>query len=193
MYNPTTRSWVKLCSRVDPYANKVSAALLVPSPLEEGDNTLFAMTPDDTPNLEQTVDAQGNTTLSIPGSNFHLRVLPGTVELGTHFEFTGLRNAPDADLFRLLPMPFDIKACRADYTSPTNIAQIAQFPKPLTVEFAIDAKTLSRAGGRANLTVIGLRGRRWTDLEELGYRMARGTNAVSVDVADMGSFGLAVR
>jgi hypothetical protein len=193
MYDPTTRSWVKLCSRVDPYANKVSAALLVPTPLTEGDNTLFAMTPDDTPSLEQVVDAQGSTTLSIPGSNFHLRVAPGTVEVGTHFEFTGLRGAPDTDVFRLLPMPFDIKACRADYTTANNIAQIARFPKPLTVEFGYDAATASRAGGRTNLTVVGLRGRRWADLEELGLRVARGTGAVSVDIADLGSFGLAVR
>lgn len=40
MYDPATQAWVKLCSRVDPYANKVSAALLVPTPLEEGDNAL---------------------------------------------------------------------------------------------------------------------------------------------------------
>lgn len=193
MYDPDTQAWVKLCSRVDSYGNKVSAALLLPKPLEEGGNALFAIIPDDTPGLEQSVDDQGNTTLSIPGSNFELEVKAGTVEVGTHFEMTLLTGAPDSDLFRLLPTPVDIKACQADYESLNRIRQITQFPRSMNVEFGYDAGTSVRAGGKGNLTIVSLQERQWTDMEEFGSRVVRGDTTVSVDTGDLGTFSLAVR
>jgi hypothetical protein len=193
MYNPATRSWVKLCSRVDPYANKVSAALLLATPLEAGGNALFAVTLDDTPAWEQVVDDRGTTTLSISGSNFRLHVPAGTVEVGTHFEVTRLQGAQTSVLFRILPTPIDLKACQADYTTANKILQIARFPKPLTIEFVYDTDILSRAGSQANLTIIHLQERRWIDLEEFGFRVARSSNMVAVDFGDLGSFSLAVR
>lgn len=193
MYDPATQSWVKLCSRVDRHANKVSAALLMPTPVEEGGNALFAVILDDTPVLEQKIDEQGNTRLFIPGSNISLGVLAGTVEVGTHFEVTLLPEAPDSDLYRLFPTPVDIKACQADYSSVSRIRHITQFPKPMTVTFDVDANTLSRAGGRANLTIVGLQGCQWVDLEEFGYSVIRGDTGVAVDTGELGAFAMAAR
>jgi hypothetical protein len=193
MYDPATRSWIKLCSRVDKYTNKVSAALLWPTPLEEGGNTLFAITVDDTPALDQAVDDQGNTRLSLPGSNFKLDVLAGTVEVGTYFEVTLLPEVPESDMFKLLPTPVDIKACQADHTAASKIGQITQFPKPLKVGFDHGVETLARAGGRANLTIVSLQDRQWADLEELGYRVVRGEDRLSVDSYELGTFSMGVR
>jgi hypothetical protein len=193
MYDPDAQAWIKLCSRVDSYANKVSAALLLPTPLEEGGNALFAMIPDDTPALEQSVDNQGNTTLSIPGGNLRLEVKAGTVEVGTHFEMTLLTGAPDSDLFKLLPTPVDIKACQADYESFNRIRQITQFPMLMNVEFGYDTGTSVRAGGKGNLTIVSLQERQWIDTEEFGSRVVRGVKSISVGTGDLGTFGLAVR
>jgi hypothetical protein len=190
IYDPDTESWVKLCCRVDAHGNVVSGALLAPKPLEESGNTLFAVIFDNTPGLEQAVDTQGKTTLSISESNFKLGVLAGTVEVGTHFEVTLLPDVPESDLFKLLPTPVDVKACRADDTSVT---QITHFPKPMQVEFGVDARTLSRAGGWPNLTILGLQDRRWVDLEESGWRVVRGDAAVAVDTGQLGTFSLGVR
>jgi hypothetical protein len=154
---------------------------------------LFAVISDDTPALEQEVDAQGTTRLSIPDSNLRLEVLAGTVEVGTYFEITQAPNAPVGNLFRLLPTPVDVKACQADYNTPNQITQITQFPKPMMVEFSLDAQTLSRAGGRANLTIVSLRDRQWADLEEFGFKLARSNTAIGVDTSDLGTFSLAVR
>lgn len=193
MYDPATRSWIKLCSRVDKYSNKVSAALLWPTPLEEGGNALFAITSDDTPALDQAIDDQGNTTLSIPGSNFKLRVLAGTIEVGTHFEVTLLPEVPESDMFKLLPTPVDIKACQADHTTASKIGQVTQFPKPLKVGFDYGVDTLARARGRANLTIVSLQNRQWADLEELGYRVVRSDDGLSVDSYELGTFSMGVR
>jgi hypothetical protein len=193
MYDPATQSWVKLCSRVDKYANKVSAALLMPTPIEERGNTLFAVILDDTPALEQTIDERGNTTLFVPGSNFRLNVLAGAVAVGTYFEVTLLPEVPESDLYRLFPTPVDIKACQADYSKADGIQHITQFSKPMAVTFDVDANTVSRAGGRANLTIVSLQDRQWVDLEEFGYSVMRGDTAVAVDTGELGTFGMAAR
>jgi hypothetical protein len=193
MYDPGALSWIKLCSQVDPDANVVSGALLAPTPLEGGGNALFAVVPDTMPPLEQVVDDQGNTTLFIPESNFKLGVLAGTVEVGTHFEITLLPEVPGSDLFKLLPTPVDIKACQSDNTRDCKVRQLTQFPKPMQVTFEVDADTLSRAGGRANLTILSLQDRQWVDLEEFGYRVTRDTTTLAVDTGDLGTFSMAVR
>jgi hypothetical protein len=193
MYDPGALSWIKLCSQVDPDANIVSGALLVPTPLEGGGNALFAVVPDTMPPLEQVVDDQGNTTLFIPEGNFSLGVLAGTVQVGTHFEITLLPEVPESDLFKLLPTPVDIKACQSDNTRDCKVRQLTQFPKPMQVTFEVDADTLSRAGGRANLTILGLQDRQWVDLEEFGCRVVRDTTTIAVDTGDLGTFSMAVR
>lgn len=193
MYDPTAATWVKLCSRTDTEGNQVSSALVFPTPLMEGGNALFALTVDSTPALNQMVDDQGKTTLSIPGNNFKLGVLPGTVEVGTHFEITPLTNAPDSGTFRLLPTPMDVKACQADYTEPGAIRQVIQFPKPMEVEFEFDANTANRASGKANLTIVSLQKRQWVDLEEAGSRIVRGDISLTVDSDTLSSFSLAAR
>lgn len=193
MYDPATQSWVKLCSRADAYAGTVSGALASPTPFEESDNALFAVTLDDTPALDQAVDDQGNTTLFIPGSNFSFDVPAGTVEIGTHFEVTLLSEAPGDGPFKLLPAPVDLKACQVGYTKDGDLRQITHFSKPLKVGFEFDANTLSRAGGRANLTIVSLQDRQWVDLEEFGYRVVRGENRLTVDADSLGAFSLAVR
>ncbi len=191
MYDPATKAWVKLCSRGD--GQTVSAALVLPTPLEEGGNALFALTMDDTPALDQSADQQGKTTLSIPGSNFRFGILPGTVEVGTYFETTYLSNVPSGGSLRLLPTPVDIKACQADYTTANQIRQVTRFSKPLEITFGFDAETLTRAGGKGNLTMAGLNDGQWADLEELNSRLVRGDSTITVDSSSLGAFGLAVR
>jgi hypothetical protein len=193
MYDPHTQAWVTLCSRNDFYAQKVSGALILPTPFEEGGNALLAVTNDHIPPLNQTVDKMGKTTLSVPGSNFSFDVLAGTVEVGTYFEVTHLSNAPDSDLFKLLPTPVDVKACLADYTTTKKIRQITRFAKPIGITFDFDANTLARAGGKDNLTIVGLGNGQWADLEEFGASVVRGNNTIAVDSGNLGTFSLAVR
>jgi hypothetical protein len=194
MYDPAALAWIKLCNRVDSHTNRVAAALLVPTPLEEGGNALLALTVDDTPALEQAVDAQGRTTLSMPGTNFRLGVPAGAVEVSTYFEVTHLPEAPGSGTFKLLPTPVDVKACQAGYnTTCDQVCQLNQFPKPMQVAFDVDADIQSRAGGRANLTIVGLRDGQWADLEEYGYSLVRGDTAISVDSSQLGTFSSAVR
>ncbi len=191
MYDPATKAWVKLCSRTD--GQQVAAALVFPTPLEEGGNALFALTLDDTPALDQAADQQGKTTLSMPGSNFRFEILPGTVEVGTYFETTYLSNVPSGGSYRLLPTPIDVKACQADYTTANQIRQLTKFSKPLEITFGFDAKTLARAGGKGNLTLVGLNHGQWADLEEFNARVVRGDNTITVGSSDLGTFSLAVR
>jgi hypothetical protein len=193
MYDPNTQAWIKLCGRVDPYDNTVSGAVNSPTALKVGGNALLAVTIDNTPALEQSVDEFGKTTLSLPDSNFSFDVLAGTVEVGTHFEVTPLLNAPDSVSFKLLPTPVDIKACQADYATARKVRQITQFTKPIEVMFYYDANTLARAGGKNNLTIVSFQDRQWMDLEEFGVGVVRGDNAITVDSSNLGSFSLAVR
>ena len=96
-------------------------------------------------------------------------------------------------MYKLLPAPLDIKACQADYTEVNRIRQLTGFPKPMTVAFDYDPDTITRAGGRTNLTIAGLQDRQWVDLEEFGFSVARGDTAIAVDTNDLGTFSLAVR
>jgi hypothetical protein len=191
MYDPTTEAWVKLCSRAE--GKQLSAALVFPTPLEEGGNALFALTIDGAPALDQVVDEQGKTTLSIPDDNIKIGVLPGTVEVGTYFEMTHLSNTPDSGLFKLLPTPVDIKACQADYTTPNKVRQVTRFPKPLEVTFGFDANTLTRAGGKNNLTIVSFQNHQWMDLEEFGASVVRSDNTIAVESSNLGTFSMAVR
>ena len=193
MYDPNTQAWIKLCGRVDPYDNTVSGAVIFPTALKVGGNALLAVTIDNTPALEQSVDGLGNTTLSLPGSNFSFDVLAGTVEVGTHFEVTPLLNAPNSTSFKLLPTPVDVKACQADYSTARKVRQITQFSKPIEVMFYYDANTLARAGGKNNLTIVSFQNRQWSDLEEFGSRVVRGDNTIAVDSSNLGTFSMAVR
>jgi hypothetical protein len=193
MYDPHTQEWVTLCSRSELYGHKVSGALILPTPLEEGGNALLAVTSDHIPPLNQTVDEMGKTTLSVPGSNFSFDVLAGTVEVGTYFQVTPLLNAPGSASFKLLPTPVDVKACQADYSTARKVRQITQFAKPIGITFDFDANTLARAGGKGNLTIVGLGNGQWTDLEEFGASVVRGDNTIVVDSGNLGAFSLAVR
>jgi hypothetical protein len=190
MYDPATQAWITLCSRDD--GAVVSAALAVPTPLEKGGNTLFALTTDTTPPLQGT-DNQGVTVLSIPESNARLNVMADTVAVGTYYEATLLSKAPDSGQVTLLPTPIDIKACLADHQTPNAIRQITQFPKPMTIEFEYDEETLTRAGSQANLTIATLQNGTWIDATLLGYRVVPGANQLSLATDRLGSFSLAFR
>jgi hypothetical protein len=107
---------------------------------------------------------------------------------------TALPNIAGSQALRLLARPADIKICLIDHTNPTqNSRQVTGLNQALTVSFDYDPATLSRAGGRANLTLANLRGTRWIDLEELGLRVIRDSNDITVDTREPGTFGLAAR
>jgi hypothetical protein len=194
MYNPTTQSWVKLCSSVNIYTKRVSGVLAAPIPIDAGGNTLLAVAVDDTPPLNQVVDSQGKTTISLEGVNTRLQVLPGTVEPGTHFEVTLLPALPaNNNPAKLLDSPLDIKACKIDHVVNENSTELVHLPKPLGIEFGYDANTLAIAGGRNNVTAVLFQNGQWIDMEEFGYRLLREQDQIIVDTDNMGTFGLAAR
>lgn len=198
MYNPATRAWVKTCSSVDIYLNTVSAALSQLTPFPEGGgnlagSNLLVIAADPGPSLVQQ-NFGGATNLALPNSNLRLQVLPQTLDAGAHFQVTPLPNIAGSQALRLLARPADIKICLIDHTNPTqNSRQVMGLNQALTVSFDYDPATLSRAGGRANLTLANLRGARWIDLEELGLRVVRDSNDITVDTREPGTFGLAAR
>ncbi|MBI1878287.1 MAG: hypothetical protein HYR94_08695 [Chloroflexi bacterium] len=192
MYNPATQSWMKLCSSVNIYENVVSAALSFPTPYEENGGSLLAIAANNTPPLEQGVDGQGMTNISVTGSPLSFQVLPEAIEAGSNFEITALPNVLDNRTVKLLSKPVDLKLCRIDHTLPfQNSFQLTGFAKPLKVEFEYDPDTLSRVGGKANLILVYLQGQQWVDVEASGSIVVRGDEAISFETDKLGTFGLA--
>jgi len=194
MYNPSTQSWLKLCSSVDIHGNVLSAALSFPTPLDGKGNSLMALAIDNTPPLEQAVDAKGTTTISLQGSNLGFQLLFDTVEVGTHFVITILPNPASSGVVKLFSKPIDIKGCWIDHDNPTqNNRQLVSYPKPLRIGFNYDPDTLSRAGGKARLTIVNLLNEQWIDEEALGSRIDRADDIITVDTTNLGTFGMAAR
>ena len=194
MYNPTTQSWVKLCSSVNVHTKRIAGVLASPIPIDSGGNTLLAVAVDDTPPLNQVVDSQGKTTISIEGVNSRLQVLPGTVEPGTHFEVTLLPALPaNNNPAKLLDSPLDVKACKIDHVVNENSTELVHLSKPVGVEFGYNANTLAIAGGRNNVTAVLFQNGQWVDMEEFGYQVLREQDKIIVDTDNMGTFGLAAR
>ena len=194
MYDPTTEAWLKLCSSVDIHENAVFAALRSPTPVDGKGSSLMAVAVDDTPPLDQDVDRNGSTEISLKGSDLGFRVAVDTVEVGTHFAVTVLPSQAGGRTVKLFSAPVDIKGCQIDHDNPgQNSLQLTVFPKALRVGFNYDADTLSRAGGPSNLTIVNTRNARWLDLEEVGSRVFRRDEAISVDTRQLGTFGLAAR
>jgi hypothetical protein len=194
IYDPTTRSWYKLCNSVDVHANAVSAALTLAIPFEDEGSSLLVLAIDTSPPLDQTVDGQGTTTLSIKRSNLQLRIPNAELEAGAHFVITLLPPLSGSNSVKLLSRAVDIKACQTSHPIPTeNNRQITAFFKLLQVGFAYNSEIVSRAGGAANLSIYQLQNRDWADVEALGARMVRGDKSITVEVGNLGTFGLAVR
>lgn len=195
MYNPITQSWVKLCSDVDVHENVVSAALASAVPLEEKGSSLMIIAADSTPDLDQNIDAQGETEITTETSNLRFQVQPDTVSVGTHFVISVLPGVSETGLVRPLSQPVDIKACQVDHNDPQRKTRelTGFFFKQPEVGFRYDSDILSRAGSPTNLTVASLFGDNWIDLEELGARVVRDRNIVAVDTATLGTFSLAIR
>lgn len=194
MYDPFTQSWLKLCSSVDIHENVVSAALSSPTLLEEKSSSLMALALDNMPPLEQAVDAQGNTSISLKGSNLGFQVLVDTVEVGSHFAITILPNISDSGGVTLFSSPIDIKGCQMDHANPSQKnRELTVYLKPLKVGFNYDADTLSRAGGKSNLTIVNNQKSIWIDEEALGSRVVRDDDIITVDTLNLGTFGVAAR
>ena len=194
MYDPAAEAWIKLCGSVDVHENVVSAALSLAVPYQENDeSSLLALAIDHTPPLEQVLEGRG-TTITIRGSTLKLQVPSQAVRDGAHFAITPLSRTTAGGLIQILSRPADIKLCWADPDIPTQKnRQLTDFPISLQVGFNYDADTLSRAGGRANLTIGNLQNRRWIDVEEIGSRITRESETITADMNHLGTFGLAVR
>jgi hypothetical protein len=188
MYNPATRSWVKLGGEVDIFNNIVTGLLLSTTPLEENGNTLFTIAIDNMPELKQVVDSFGNTTLSIPGrDDFRFQVPPGAVEVGTHFEVTQIGYSPDS---HLLTPPVEIAAYYINH-QPGNYLddrQIIELAKPIRIEFDI---TGTRE--ETDFTLVTLQNGEWVDVASLGYPVIIEGGKVIVEVDKLGAFGLAAK
>jgi hypothetical protein len=154
----------------------------------------MALAVDDTPPLDQEIDNRGSTTITLQGSDGGFRVLKDTVEVGTHFVVTMVPGQSGGRTIKLFSEPLDIKGCQIDHDNPSqNNRQLITYSKPLRVGFNYDADTLSRAGGQSNLTLVNTMDGRWLDLEEVGSRVIRRDDVVSVDTRQLGTFGLAAR
>lgn len=194
MYEPATKSWNRLCSSVDIYQNVVSAALAYPTPFEKNGSSLFAIALDQTPELDQTVDVNGTTTLTLQGTDLRLKITRDELPPSSHFAVTMLPRSAGGRSVKLFSRPVDVKACRIDYNDPTRgNRQINTFFRLPEVGFDYDADTLSRAGGRQNLTIANLQNEKWVDVEEFGSRVQRGSDTISVPSWLLGTFGLTVR
>jgi hypothetical protein len=192
IYNPAVDGWVKLCSRIDVHGNVVAGSLASPIPFKNTESSLLAVSIDSTMPLEQTVDSQGTTTIALPGSNFNFRVLPGTVEVGTHFEVTVLPEVLGSSPIALLNQPVDIKACALTYEDDENSRQLTGFPKPVLVEFGFTDRAATLVGGRENLTIAHLENETdWVDVQDAGLRVISDENQLSVDTDELGTFSLA--
>jgi hypothetical protein len=193
MYNPATKSWNKLCSSVDVHGNVVSAALSSATPLESGSN-LLAVAADFTAPLEQNLNDQGSTVITMDGSDLTLEVEPQIIDNGTHFAISLLPAVSSGSRVKILDKPLDIKACFADKTRPDqNNRQVTKFSKPLTVGFQLSSDTVSRSGGQENLTVVTLQNGRWIDIEEMRRKVERSNRLIAVDTQSLGTFGLGAR
>lgn len=193
MYNPVTKSWDKLCSSVDVHENVVSAALSFATPLENGSN-LLAIAIDSTGPLQQNLDDQGDTTITVSGSDLILQVESQAIDNGAYFAISLLPATSSGSRVKLLAKPVDIKACFVDRTRPDqNNRQITRFSKPLTVGFGVNSDTVSRAGGRENLTIVTLQNDRWVDMEEIRNKVERSNKLIAVDTRNLGTFGLGAR
>lgn len=193
MYNPITRAWVKLCSSVDIYENEMAAGLAVSIPIKQGSNPLFGLAIDNTPPLQQVVDSEGNTTLSLERTKARFQVPAGTVENGVHFEITPLVAIAENSSVTLNSPYFDIKACHIDHVIVENSRQLTRLSKPLRIEFDYDAETLTKAGDRAKLTIMTLQNNQWVDLETSGHNIIRDEHTLTVDTNELGVFRLAIR
>lgn len=194
MYEPLTKSWNRLCSSVDIYENVISAALTYPTPFEKNGSSLFAIAVDKTPELDQTVDGSGTTTLTLKGTDLRLQVARDELPRNSHFAVTMLPRSAGGRSVKLFSRPVDVKACQIDYDDPARgNRQLNTFFRLPEVGFDYDADTLSRAGGRQNLTIANLQNEKWVDVEEFGSRVRRGSDTISVPSWLLGTFGLTVR
>ena len=88
----------------------------------------------------------------------------------------------------------DLKACKVDPDIPEqNNREITSFSTSLKVGFDTDSDTTSRAGGESNLTIANLQKGEWIDMEEVGARVTRRSDAITVDTRSFGTFGLGAR
>jgi hypothetical protein len=192
LYNPAVDAWVKLCSRVDVHGNVAAGMLASPIPFEDVESSLLAISLDNTPPLEQVTDRQGATIISLPDSNFQFRVLPGTVDVGAHFEITQLPEVVNSGPITLLNQPIDVKLCSVDQEEEESSRQLTNLPKPIEVQFGVSNQAARLAGGSSNLTIAYLEDETdWVDVQDAGFRVTAGNNQVSIDTDEVGTFSLA--
>ncbi len=194
IYNPATRSWIKLCSNVNVHTNVVSAPLSSAIPLQEEGSSLLAIAVDPSPPPDQTVDGQGTTTISLKRSNLRFQIPDESVERNAYFVITLLPNVSRSGSVKLLSRPVDLKACWTNPAKPEQDSrQLTDFAKQLQVGFDYDSDTLARAGNKASLTIANFQNSQWVDIEALGAKVVRGNGTIAVETGSLGTFGLATR
>ncbi|MCB0171445.1 MAG: hypothetical protein KDJ97_12910 [Anaerolineae bacterium] len=195
MYNPASQSWIKLGGQVDTFNNVVTGMVTSMTPWSENGNTLFALAFDDSPALTQDVDAFGTTTLASPlRDDFKLRVPAGSVEVGSHFEISPFPANPDSEPFELLGEPIHIDVYRINYSalSPEEKYHMASLSRPVTIEFD-PSEYLNQAGDSSTLTIVTLIDGKWVDVEELGYKVNRSEDSITVETTTLGIFALTTK
>lgn len=194
IYDPITRSWIKLCSNVNVHTNVVSAPLSTAIPSEGEGGSLLVIAVDPLPPLDQSVDGQGTTTISLKRSNLRFQIPDESVERNAYFVITLLPNVSKSGSIKLLSRPVDLKACWSNPEKPDQDSrQLSGFIKQLQVGFDYDADTLARAGNKASLTIANFQNSQWVDIEALGAKVVRGNETVAVETGSLGTFGLATR
>ena len=194
MYNPATKAWHKLCSSVDIHENVVYAAMSFPTPFDKDGSSILAIATDSTPPLDQEIDAQGTTTITIDKSDLVIEVDSFVIEDGTHFAVTLLPKVSDSGDIKLVANPVDVKACQVTDDNPAqDNREVTKFSKPVTAGFEVNSAVESRAGGIEKLTLTSLNDDEWVDIEEVGTRVSRDDDAITTDTRNLGVIGLAAR
>jgi hypothetical protein len=190
-YDPVNKVWIKLPTEVDPYRDVATGWVRYPKRIDtDNGNSLLALFVDEPCSLEQTVDNKGVTTISCVEKGISLRIPPGTVAVGSFFDITSIpsANAPSAGPSLKPDNPIANVQAWDDTKSEIN-----KLPKSIGVDIDRLPGDSTKAGSKANLTIVTLKDGPWIDVEDLGYTVTRGEKKITVDTDRLGVFAPATQ
>jgi hypothetical protein len=198
MYNPAIQAWIPVGGDLDIYHDLISGLVANLSPFVDGPyagQTLFSAAVIQPLRMEQAVESDGTTSFDFGPI---LLVPPGTVKPGTHFEFGRLSDLPVTN-YVLVGDAYSFGAYfvnRAADAGATDM-EIPEFSEPATLVFYVPEHVPDELEqpGESDLTIVTASPETgaWVDVEELGHRVTRIPDLLSVDIDSPGVFAVAIR